>query len=811
MSRSSSSFAALAGLVAALVLVPAAQAADPDPWRLAADLRMHLADAERALIVGDGAQAVALVHEAAPSVSRLAALLQERELETTYRRAQSAVVSGDEVKLAAARAELQTAVLAGAYRKVLASLERARLAEAKRWLLVREFRPPTRFSRPGADATLAVASLAERKGSAAKALAAVRADYLDTYQARLRVALETADEALERGFSTRLAAESARARGYFGILEPSFRLQRGAAATQQALTAFDDLAAAALVGDAAAYSRAREAVERALDGFRAAPLAPEEEVRRAGQFLRFLALVPIEYGRGVSDGRVTVPFEIQEAVTFRDGAAQAFADLESVLAKREPAAVREIEEVVASLALDLAAASQGRAVVAEETVEAKTKEALERAEGIFPEQWQDAGAAADFDVIRTSLDRVVAASRAGEYGKAEQARLEAYAFFEFGPEQRLRGLAPDLFVRTESLFWYGADGLPGLAQLIRRKASPEEVTATREALDAALSDSEAAVGAGPTSATAVVTNTAIIVFREGLEAVLILAALTAGLVGPKRRLRRPLLLGAGAAVLASVATFVVAKTLLSSLVHYGEKLEAVVSLVAIAVLLLILNWFFHRVYWADHLAGLHGRKKKILKGAGFSVAAAQLAGLATLGFTAVYREGFETVLFLQALVLEAGAVSVVEGALVGALGVAAVGVLTIALQRKLPHKRMLELTAVLILGVLVIMVGKTIQVCQVVGWLPVHPIGDLRLPYWAGLWFGIFPTWEGIAAQVGAAAFVIGSYAGAEWLRARRRNARLNPPVEGSKGTRRPHLDDTLGQLAHRAKAAEPDTAPVPH
>ena len=419
---------------------------------------------------------------------------------------------------------------------------------------------------------------------------------------------------------------------------------------------------------------------------------------------------------------------------------------------------------------------------------------LERAEGIFPEQWQDAGGAADFDVIRTSLDRVVAASLGRRIRQAEQARLEAYAFFEFGPEQRLRGSAPDLFVRTESLFWYGADGLPGLAQLIRRKASPEEVTATREALDAALADSESAVGAGPTSAAAVVTNTAIIVFREGLEAVLILAALTAGLVG-ENGVCAELLLGAGAAVLASIATFVVAKTLLSSLVHYGEKLEAVVSLVAIAVLLLILNWFFHRVYWADHLAGLHGRKKQILKGAGFSVAAAQLAGLATLGFTAVYREGFETVLFLQALVLEAGAVSVVEGALVGALGVAAVGVLTIALQRKLPHKRMLELTAVMILGVLVIMVGKTIQVCQVVGWLPVHPIGEFQLPYWAGLWFGVFPTWEGIGAQLGAAAFVIGSYAGAEWLRARRRQARLNPPV----------------QLARRAKAGEPDTAPVPH
>lgn len=90
---------------------------------------------------------------------------------------------------------------------------------------------------------------------------------------------------------------------------------------------------------------------------------------------------------------------------------------------------------------------------------------------------------------------------------------------------------------------------------------------------------------------------------------------------------------------------------------------------------------------------------------------------------------------------------------------------------------MLELTGLLIMGVLVIMVGKTVQVCQVVGWLPVHPLGELRLPYWAGLWFGAFPTWEGLIAQLGAAVFVLGSYAGAEWLRARRRRARLRVPA----------------------------------
>ena len=138
------------------------------------------------------------------------------------------------------------------------------------------------------------------------------------------------------------------------------------------------------------------------------------------------------------------------------------------------------------------------------------------------------------------------------------------------------------------------------------------------------------------------------------------------------------------------------------------------------------------MYWSEHLAGLHGRKKTLLRGAGLTAAAAQLAGLAMLGFSAVYREGFETVLFLQAIVLEAGVGPVAEGVALGLAGVAVIAVATIALQRKLPHRRMLELTGVLILAVLVMMVGKTVQVSQVVGWLPVHAVDGVRLPVLGG-------------------------------------------------------------------------------
>ena len=293
-------------------------------------------------------------------------------------------------------------------------------------------------------------------------------------------------------------------------------------------------------------------------------------------------------------------------------------------------------------------------------------------------------------------------------------------------------------------------------------------------LDEALGRAQEQIGSGPQSRVAVVTNSALIVFREGLEAVLILAALMASLVGAQRHYRRPMLAGVGLALLASAVTWVVAQTVLTSLQRHGERLEAIVSLFAIAVLLVILNWFFHRMYWQENLQGLHQRKRRVLQGAGLSLAAAQLAGLVLLGFSSVYREGFETVIFLQAMTLEAGAWTVLQGVALGLAGVVAVYVLVIALERKLPHKKMLIATGILMTAVLAVMVGTTVQTLQAVGWLPVTPIEGLELPYWSGLWLGLYPTWQGIAAQTAALVFVVGSYVAAEGVQKRRRARRIS-------------------------------------
>ena len=82
---------------------------------------------------------------------------------------------------------------------------------------------------------------------------------------------------------------------------------------------------------------ARGEIDAGLESFTAAPLTADESARRAQQLLRFLALVPVEYDRGVSGTQVTLDFEIQEAVAFHTGAQAAMADLQDQLAKRDPA------------------------------------------------------------------------------------------------------------------------------------------------------------------------------------------------------------------------------------------------------------------------------------------------------------------------------------------------------------------------------------------------------------------------------------------------------------------------------------------
>src|SRR3954451_12263186 len=259
-------------------------------------------------------------------------------------------------------------------------------------------------------------------------------------------------------------------------------------------------------------------------------------------------------------------------------------------------------------------------------------------------------------------------------------------------------------------------------------------------------------GASQAHAT-VVANSAIIVFREGLEAVLIFAAVTASFLGANRARRRPVVAGAGLAFAATVVTRFVVLAAPSAASPLGPRLEAITGFLAIVVLLVVLNWFVHHVYWSEWIGRHHRPRKKLLMRSG----AAATLGLVALGFTSVYREGFEVVLFLQSLELKAGSGVVLEGVAIGLAATAVVGVVTFWLHHKLPYRRMLVLTGVLVGAVLVVMIGGTALTFQDLGWLPRHPT-PFTLPEWMGSWFEMYSSWETLAAQLLAGAFVVGSY-----------------------------------------------------
>ncbi len=130
----------------------------------------------------------------------------------------------------------------------------------------------------------------------------------------------------------------------------------------------------------------------------------------------------------------------------------------------------------------------------------------------------------------------------GDYKLAESARLEAYAIFDFGPEPRLLAFAPEQVARIDGLFWQGDGEQRGLAEAIALQADAAQIATIRVALDAALRDAQLTLGDLPSSPGAIISNAAIIVFREGLESVVILAALMASMVGAYARFRKPMIM-----------------------------------------------------------------------------------------------------------------------------------------------------------------------------------------------------------------------------------------------------------------------------
>src|SRR5215207_1213087 len=350
--------AILLAILAASHVWGAALAVSDSPAQIAESIRSALVQAQLSLTSDPNASAQ-LVHEAETAyqtgLSDLIAVSNPKadlRITSAFDSLAAGASRDDVVSFAAARARAWTGILAGSYAVVEDAIQNTDGLTAQKWLPLREFRTATRFSRPTVGATVTVESFTAGNTSADEALLSVRADVLDTYQARLTESLHDLQTADANGFASRRAELAALAEGYFFILSPAYLEQKGNTSLLEAQAAFDDLRVSA-IHNPQQLSEKLAVIENAINNFRAAPLSPDEQSRRAGQLLRFLSLVPVEYGRGVADRRVTRDIEVQEAITFHTGAHAAFTDLKDLLDERDHNGTVQADVIFESLGKQL--------------------------------------------------------------------------------------------------------------------------------------------------------------------------------------------------------------------------------------------------------------------------------------------------------------------------------------------------------------------------------------------------------------------------------------------------------------------------
>src|SRR3954454_22234126 len=118
-----------------------------------------------------------------------------------------------------------------------------------------------------------------------------------------------------------------------------------------------------------------------------------------------------------------------------------------------------------------------------------------------------------------------------------------------------------------------------------------------------------------TSPTVAFLDIGVLVFREGLECILVLAAITASMTGTKQAHRRPVALGAAVGFGATLITWFIAVGIVGSLMDNvpALDLQAATGLLAVVVLLVIMNWFFHKIYWGGWIRAHNRRRKSLLE------------------------------------------------------------------------------------------------------------------------------------------------------------------------------------------------------
>jgi len=355
-------------------------------------------------------------------------------------------------------------------------------------------------------------------------------------------------------------------------------------------------------------------------------------------------------------------------------------------------------------------------------------------------------------LTRSKLQEAVKAYAAGDRAAARQHAITAYLEgFEL-VESSLDNVDAGLRTETER-------EMMALRSAIEAGQPADAIAQQVQRIDGFLDRAEEKLGAGGLSSEAAFTSSLLILLREGLEAILVLAAIIAFVLKTGRRDAMPYIhAGWIAAVLLGVATWLVSAHVLAITGASRELTEGVSALLASAMLLYVGAWLHKRSHaraWQtfirDQVTAALGQRT--------------LWAMAGISFLAVYRELFEVILFYQALWAQAGPAghnSVLGGLAAGAALLAILGWAILRFGVRLPIGPFFTATSALLVLMAVVFVGHGVAALQEAGVIAATHAGNVSIPL-----LGVHATAQGLAAQGLVAAGIL-----VFWLAARRNAAR---------------------------------------
>lgn len=350
------------------------------------------------------------------------------------------------------------------------------------------------------------------------------------------------------------------------------------------------------------------------------------------------------------------------------------------------------------------------------------------------------GVRKEIDFIRDTLQVMLVQYETGDYASAytsaRTAYLDSYEFVEIP----LRAIDPDFTLEVEFQF-------AELRSKIQQKASFEDVQKIVIDIKRNLDESERLVsGVGTLAPMIAFTSSFAIIFREGLESVLILGAVLTYLEASRNnQFKKYVYYGVLAAFAATAITWIIASFIIEISGVNRELIEAIAALSATAVLFYVSFWVLNKI---EHKKWMEFVKAKVWQ----ATTTGSVMVFVLLSFFTVYREGFETVLFYQAM---SGFAKYMElqvglGFVLGIVSLIAIYYGMRRLGRKLPLRALFGLTMGVGAYLSIAFLGNAVRELQVLeivpytGMIGIIPRLDINLATMTG----IYPTLETVVAQM---------------------------------------------------------------